>query len=75
MSFKVMIRVGVPLVLGSAGYAASRIDWPTAVRNFATGPGRTSRILLLLFVIFNMKTVPFVWTVCTFPLRSIETLR
>lgn len=63
MSFKVMVRVGVPLVLGSAGYAASRIDWKTAVRTFLTGPGRTSRVLLLVFVLFNMKNMPFVWTV------------
>lgn len=63
MSFKVMVRVGVPLVLGSAGYAASRVDWQTAVRAFLTGPGRTSRILLLIFVLFNMKNMPFVWTV------------
>ncbi|KGQ05071.1 Uncharacterized protein BBAD15_g9681 [Beauveria bassiana D1-5] len=62
MSFKVMVRVGVPLVLGSAGYAASRIDWKTAVRTFLTGPGRTSRVLLLVFVLFNMKNMPFVWT-------------
>lgn len=66
MSFKTMVRVGVPLVLGSAGYAASRVDWQKAVRAFLTGPGRTSRILLLVFVVFNMKNMPFVWTV-SFP--------
>ncbi|KAH6891430.1 hypothetical protein B0T10DRAFT_485270 [Thelonectria olida] len=48
--------------IGSAGYAAYRIDWANAVQNFVTGPGRTSRILLLLFVIFNWKNMPFAWT-------------
>ena len=27
------------------------------------GPGRTSRILLLVFVFFNWKNMPFAWTV------------
>ncbi|OAA58166.1 hypothetical protein ISF_06705 [Cordyceps fumosorosea ARSEF 2679] len=62
MSFKMMVRVGVPLVLGSTGYAASRVNWQKAVRAFLTGPGRSSRILLLIFVLFNMKNMPFVWT-------------
>lgn len=56
-------RLIVPVALGSAGYAAWRIDWPTAIRSFLTGPGRTSRIALLLFVFFNWKNMPFAWTV------------
>ncbi|KAG5973435.1 hypothetical protein E4U55_000568 [Claviceps digitariae] len=58
----VAIRVIVPLAVGSAGYAAYRINWARAIHAFATGPGRTSRILLLLFVVFNWKNLPFAWT-------------
>ncbi|KIH91123.1 hypothetical protein SPBR_01848 [Sporothrix brasiliensis 5110] len=32
-----------------------------AVR-FLTGPGRTSRLLLLLFMALNLKSLPFAWT-------------
>ncbi len=62
------VRVLTPLAVGSAGYAAYRINWAVAVRKFLTGPGRTSRILLLLFVAFNWKNLPFAWTVC----RSLD---
>ncbi|KAG5916359.1 hypothetical protein E4U42_007689 [Claviceps africana] len=58
----VAVRVVVPLAIGSAGYAAYRVNWATAIHAFATGPGRTSRILLLLFVVFNWKNLPFAWT-------------
>ncbi|OAQ90388.1 capsule polysaccharide biosynthesis protein [Purpureocillium lilacinum] len=56
------VRVLTPLAVGSAGYAAYRINWAVAVRKFLTGPGRSSRILLLLFVAFNWKNLPFAWT-------------
>lgn len=59
----VAIRVIVPVALGSAGYAAYKVNWPVAIHNFLTGPGRTSRIALLLFVVFNWKNLPFAWTV------------
>jgi hypothetical protein len=59
----VAIRVIVPVALGSAGYAAYKINWPEAIRNFLTGPGRTSRIALLLFAVFNWKNLPLAWTV------------
>ncbi|POR37231.1 Uncharacterized protein TPAR_02564 [Tolypocladium paradoxum] len=58
----VAIRILTPLAVGSAGYAACRINWPVVTRSFLTGPGRTSRILVLLFVIFNWKNLPLAWT-------------
>lgn len=58
----VAIRVIVPVALGSAGYAAYKVNWPRAIHAFATGPGHTSRILLLLFMVMNLKNVPFAWT-------------
>lgn len=61
-----VVPVFVPLALGSVGYAAWRTNWSALVQSFATGPGRTSRIMLLLFVIFNWKNMPFAWTVRSF---------
>lgn len=58
-----VVPVFAPLAIGSVGYAAWRTNWPVLVQSFLTGPGRTSRILLLLFVIFNWKNMPFAWTV------------
>ncbi|PNY29931.1 Uncharacterized protein TCAP_00154, partial [Tolypocladium capitatum] len=58
----IAVRILTPLAVGSAGYAAWRVNWPVVARSFLTGSGRTSRILLLLFVIFNWKNLPFVWT-------------
>lgn len=63
----VAVRIFVPVAVGSAGYAAWRVNWPVVTKSFLTGPGRTSRILLLLFVIFNWKNMPFAWTVRTRP--------
>lgn len=61
----------LPLGVGSAavaGLSMARVDLKTLVLNFATGPGRTSRILLALFVLTNWKSMPFVWTVRVFSL-------
>lgn len=56
----------LPLGMGSAavaGLSLARVDWKALVVNFVTGPGRTSRILLAMFVLTNWKSMPFVWTV------------
>lgn len=58
-----MVRIGVPVVVGSAGYGLWRVQWREAIRAFLTGPGRTSRILLLIFALLNLKNLPFAWTV------------
>ncbi|KAI1054055.1 uncharacterized protein FIESC28_05093 [Fusarium coffeatum] len=57
-----VVTVVMPLVLGSAGYAAYKINWVPLLRDFLTGPGRTSRILLLFFIVFNWKSMPLAWT-------------
>jgi hypothetical protein len=59
----VLVPMLAPVVIGSAGYAAWRLNWETALRSFFTGPGRSSRIALLLFIIFNWKNMPLAWTV------------
>lgn len=56
-----------PVVAGSAGYAAWRVNWHAFARSFVSGPGRTSRLLLLLFVLLNCKNMPFAWTVSSAP--------
>ncbi|KAK7744559.1 hypothetical protein SLS53_003444 [Cytospora paraplurivora] len=56
----------LPLGFGAAGIAGTlsmlHIDWKTIATNYVTGPGRTSRILLALFVVVNWKNMPFAWT-------------
>ncbi|KAF6804962.1 capsule polysaccharide biosynthesis protein [Colletotrichum sojae] len=62
---RVPIRVVRLIRLASAGglaYAAFKIHWRIVLANFFTGPGRVSRILMLLFAVLNMKNLPFVWT-------------
>ncbi|KAK0629540.1 hypothetical protein B0T17DRAFT_555515 [Bombardia bombarda] len=49
-----------------AGHCAYYVDWPAVVLDFLTGPGRTSRILLVLFLILNWKSLPLAWTVRVF---------
>lgn len=56
------IKVVVPLAVGSVGYAAYRVDWRVALRNFFRGPGRNSRVMLLLFVLCSWKSMPLTWT-------------
>jgi hypothetical protein len=55
----------MPALVGGAGYAAVKVNWQRAIRSFATGPGRTSRLMLLFFVLTNLKNMPFAWTVLT----------
>ena len=52
-----------PAAIAAAGYAALRVNWAVLLKEFFTGPGRVSRILMLLFAIFNWKNMPFMWTV------------
>ncbi|KAG9249918.1 capsule polysaccharide biosynthesis protein [Emericellopsis atlantica] len=61
-AFALFVPVVVPLILGGGGYAAYKVDWKMAITHFLTGPGRTSRILLLFFCWFNWKNLPFAWT-------------
>ena len=58
--------VFVPVGLAATAYAGHRayyVDWRLRARHFLTAPGRTSRILLLIFIILNWKSLPFAWTV------------
>ncbi|KAF3762930.1 hypothetical protein M406DRAFT_263881 [Cryphonectria parasitica EP155] len=55
----------LPLGMGSAavaGLSLAHVDWKTIILKFVTGPGRTSRILLAIFVLINYKSMPFMWT-------------
>ncbi|TLD28639.1 hypothetical protein PspLS_04079 [Pyricularia sp. CBS 133598] len=57
--------VMLPLTAAGAAYMGrglARVDWQRALVDFFTGPGRTSRILLLVFVAANRKNMLFVWT-------------
>lgn len=64
------LGVLVPLAVGGAAVAglrsAARVDWKAVLTDFATGPGRTSRLLLAVFMVLNWKNMPFMWTVRVF---------
>ncbi|KAK4233100.1 hypothetical protein C8A03DRAFT_39217 [Achaetomium macrosporum] len=49
-----------------AGHRALYVDWRTVLTHFITGPGRTSRILLVFFLVLNWKSLPLAWTVRIF---------
>ncbi|KAK4243525.1 hypothetical protein C7999DRAFT_18131 [Corynascus novoguineensis] len=49
-----------------AGHRALYVDWRTVLTHFLTGPGRTSRILLVFFLALNWKSLPLAWTVRIF---------
>ncbi|KAK3681383.1 hypothetical protein B0T22DRAFT_523580 [Podospora appendiculata] len=58
-----------------AGHRASLVDWPVVLREFLTGPGRTSRILLVTFLVLNWKSLPLAWTVRIFHAFAYHVLR
>lgn len=60
-----------PVFLPAAGatglYFAHRalyVDWGAYAKHFFMGPGSVSRVLLAVFVLGNLKSIPFAWTVC-----------
>ncbi|KFH43879.1 hypothetical protein ACRE_053410 [Hapsidospora chrysogenum ATCC 11550] len=61
-AFALIAPVFIPATIGGAGYAAYKINWAETIKSFLRGPGRTRRILVLLFVFFNWKNLPFAWT-------------
>ncbi|KAK4040273.1 hypothetical protein C8A01DRAFT_46341 [Parachaetomium inaequale] len=52
--------------LAYAGHRALYVDWRMVLTHFFTGPGRTSRILLVFFLALNWKSLPLAWTVRIF---------
>ncbi|EEY16017.1 conserved hypothetical protein [Verticillium alfalfae VaMs.102] len=50
-------------IYGGAAFAAYKIQWRTVLKDFFTGPGRISRILMLIFALFNFKNLPGMWTI------------
>ncbi|KAK5660052.1 hypothetical protein OQA88_13521 [Cercophora sp. LCS_1] len=63
--FGVILQASVPLSLAGLAYAGHKaiyVDWKSHFLNFVTGPGRTSRILLVFFLLLNWKSLPLGWT-------------
>ncbi|KAL8423794.1 hypothetical protein RB596_003854 [Gaeumannomyces avenae] len=50
------------LTLAYTGHQLSKLNWMSIIYNFLTGPGRVSRITLLIFLVMNRKNLPFAWT-------------
>lgn len=58
-----ILPISVGSVAVAGGMSLAHVDMKKVILNFATGPGRTSRILLAIFVVTNWKNMPFIWTV------------
>lgn len=84
--YGVLIPLFSTITAASTAYAGHvvfwRSDWRGWLVDFVSGPGRTSRLLLLAMVLINLKSVPFVWTVsvwsgslCSSPSVSLQLSR
>lgn len=62
-AFALIGPVFAPMAISAVGYAAWKTEWKAFLQDFLTGPGRTKRIGILLFVLLNWKNMPFAWTV------------
>lgn len=75
-TLSLFLPVFLPATLAATAYAGHRayhVDWRLWITHFLTAPGRTSRILLVLFLVLNWKSLPLAWTVSlsrTFPNTS-----
>ncbi|KAI1085195.1 capsule polysaccharide biosynthesis protein [Whalleya microplaca] len=58
-----LVRVAGPVLLPAIAYGAYKGNALGALEAFFTGPGRTSRIVALVVVLVNWKSLPFAWTV------------
>ncbi|KAI0394301.1 capsule polysaccharide biosynthesis protein [Xylariaceae sp. FL0594] len=55
-------KLAAPLVLPAVAYGAYKGNVAAAIEAFFTGPGRTSRIVALVVVLVNWKSLPLAWT-------------
>ncbi|KAK3377648.1 hypothetical protein B0H63DRAFT_524933 [Podospora didyma] len=61
--------------LAYAGHRAFYFHWRVWLWKFLTGPGRNSRVLLLVFLVLNWKSLPLAWTVRVFHAFLYHVLR
>lgn len=59
-----VLRVTGPILLPAVAYGAYKGNVLAMLQSFFTGPGRTSRVVALVVVLVNWKSLPFAWTVC-----------
>ncbi|KAI8633613.1 capsule polysaccharide biosynthesis protein [Xylariaceae sp. FL1651] len=59
-------RIAGPALLPVIAYGAYKGNAAGAIEAFFTGPGRTSRIIALVVVLVNWKSLPLAWTVRVF---------
>ncbi|GAW18543.1 hypothetical protein ANO14919_080190 [Xylariales sp. No.14919] len=55
-------RIAGPALLPAMAYGAYKGGAAGAIEAFFTGPGRTSRIIALVVVLVNWKSLPLAWT-------------
>ncbi|KAK0755045.1 hypothetical protein B0T18DRAFT_315201 [Schizothecium vesticola] len=64
-NLNLLLPIGIPTTLAGLAYAghwALHFDWKSWLKEFLSGPGRTSRILLVIFLALNWKSLPLGWT-------------
>ncbi|KAI1370477.1 capsule polysaccharide biosynthesis protein [Hypoxylon crocopeplum] len=57
-----VLRVAGPVLLPAIAYGAYKVNAVRLLESFFTGPGRTSRVIALVVVLVNWKSLPFAWT-------------
>jgi hypothetical protein len=60
-----------PILVGTAGLAIYKTDWRALLRSVVSGENARSRVVVLLFLLLNLKSLPLSWTVC--PVSSTNT--
>ncbi|KAI1496344.1 capsule polysaccharide biosynthesis protein [Biscogniauxia marginata] len=58
-----VLRIAGPALVPAIAYGVYKGNALRAVEAFFTGPGRNSRIVALVVVLVNWKSLPFAWTV------------
>ncbi|KAI1270663.1 capsule polysaccharide biosynthesis protein [Xylariaceae sp. FL1019] len=65
-AFQRLSTIAGPVILPAIAYGAYKGNAAGALQSFFTGPGRTSRIVALLVVWWNWKSLPLAWTTRVF---------
>ncbi|KAI1814006.1 capsule polysaccharide biosynthesis protein [Poronia punctata] len=57
-----LTKIAGPFILPAIAYGAYKGNAAGVIEAFFTGPGRTSRIVALLVILVNWKSLPLAWT-------------
>ncbi|KEY72042.1 hypothetical protein S7711_00060 [Stachybotrys chartarum IBT 7711] len=51
-----------PILVGTAGLAVYKTDWRALLRSVVSGENARNRVVVLLFLLLNLKSLPLSWT-------------